>query len=131
DPGLWVDLRRAAGDHQHAERGDRGGTSCWSAGASAVGHGAALRSGRRAPPPGRAAARRGGYTAAADLRSRSRVSAAARLGRFGRHDPLRLGAGERGSMTGPAPDPATSVISVRGLVKRYGPVEAVRGIDLD
>ncbi|TMC48098.1 MAG: ABC transporter ATP-binding protein [Chloroflexi bacterium] len=39
--------------------------------------------------------------------------------------------GERGSMTGPAPEPATSVIGVRGLVKRYGPVEAVRGIDLD
>jgi ABC-2 type transport system ATP-binding protein len=37
--------------------------------------------------------------------------------------------------TAPPPTPSreadSSVISVRGLVKRYGPVEAVRGIDLD
>jgi ABC-2 type transport system ATP-binding protein len=40
-------------------------------------------------------------------------------------------AGELDSTTGPARETAASVISVRGLVKRYGQVEAVRGIDLD
>jgi ABC-2 type transport system ATP-binding protein len=49
------------------------------------------------------------------------------------HNDLRTGEAPGSQLPPPAaaPAPADAVVSVRGLVKSYGPVPAVRGLDLD